>query len=265
MCVARARRTLNWGTYVASIVPHEEKKRQVRAARAARGTMSAGAICPQLWKAVSQGLPLPDNWSVMPLSSRLLDVAVWNDHGETVAQLLTNQCADMLVPRWHGRTVLQYAAWRGSCRAAAALLQAKAEVDRISRDGWGPALLHAASNCDLDMIRVLLEGKADVQLAGDGRVTPLMAAAEKKDTALVQLLIDAKADVNAYDEDCCSVLWYAAAEGRAAVVQVLLEARVDGRGKGTWPPLQSPLHVAAEYGYSDVVALLQKSIVGPGP
>ncbi len=77
--------------------------------------------------------------------------------------------------------------------------------------------------------------------------------------------IDAKADVNAYDEDCCSVLWYAAAEGRAAVVQVLLEARVDGRGKGTWPPLQSPLQVAAEYGYSDVVALLQKSIVGPGP
>jgi ankyrin repeat protein len=124
----------------------------------------------------------------MPLSSRLLEVAVWNDHGETVAQLLTNQCADEPMPRWHGRTLLQYAAWRGSRRAAAALLKAKAEVDRISRDGWGPALLQAASNCDLDMMRVLLEGKADVQLAGDGRVTPLMAAAEKKDTALVQLL-----------------------------------------------------------------------------
>ena len=238
-------------------LPFEKARPQIT--KAWTQTRMASALWPVMWTAASEGLPVPDGCPIIEAAKtlRLLQVAVWNDHGETVRHLLSKCLAHHFdtrllvnedVPGSHC-TWLAYAASRGSCNTAAALLQAKAHVDEFSAQRCWP-LEQAARHGHLEVLQLLLRADADVHLADDRGITPLMQAADSGDCACVRALLEAKAEVDVCDVDGQTALCYAADEGRAAAVRVLLDAKacVDGGADVSWSPLCGAAaydHVAA--------------------
>ena len=72
----------------------------------------------------------------------------------------------------------------------------------------------------LDVVKLLLESKADVNAEHtDGR-TALMAAAQNGHLEIVKMLLESKADVNAKDNDGVTALMLAAVEGHVDVVKI---------------------------------------------
>jgi ankyrin repeat protein len=113
-------------------------------------------------------------------------------------------------------------------------------LPRVSMAGATPFLLATAA-CDVTLLRVLMEGHADVQIPTKKGTTPLMIAAglgryedrteEEERSALeaVQLLVSLGADVNAVGENGYTALHGAAYVGADSIVRFLVEqgARIE--------------------------------------
>lgn len=89
-----------------------------------------------------------------------------------------------------GESPLMMAALRGNLSAARRLLQRDADA---YKPGWAP-LHYAATNGDLEMIRLLLEHHAYIDAEAPTGQTPLMMAARFGSAAAVKLLLDEGAD-----------------------------------------------------------------------
>jgi hypothetical protein len=253
---------------------------------------TAGPIDPAIWTAASQGLPLPNTgWPCdVPTALRLVEVAMCNDWGQTVADLcaiLSNQLGCRLVeeflPRF-GDTLLAFAALHGSVDAATSLLQIKACVN-ASTDTWMPPLAIAMEPLNLGMVRLLVECKGDVN-ANDGGPLQVAAIHRDDDVACTELLLGAKALVDMADGDDgqtalhCASSWgerrhsadarwcqrlrhcarlqrdtaliRACEKGNVAVAQVLLQTRVRvGAVNGA-----APLFYAATSDHASVTSAL---------
>jgi ankyrin repeat protein len=215
----------------------------------------ASPIDPVLWAAASQGLPLPNTgWPCdVPTALRLVEVAAWNDWGNTVADLcaiLSNRLGCRLVEEFLPRfddTLLAFAALHGSTDAAATLLRIKACVNACHESGWTP-LSHAATRCCFDTVQLLIECKADVD-ANDG--APLQSATQEDDVACAKRLLEANASVNVADDyKGQTALHFAAGWGNVAIVQMLVDANAcvnapDFRGKTALMYASDEGHVAA--------------------
>ncbi len=114
----------------------------------------------------------------------------------------------------------------------------------------------AAARGDLDAVRRLLRGGADVNAPqGDG-MTALHWAAERDDAALADMLLHAGARVDAGTRiGQYTPLHVAARAASAAVVELLLAAGGDPNARTTNSGT-APLHLAAAAGDPDVVAAL---------
>jgi hypothetical protein len=77
-----------------------------------------------------------------------------------------------------------------------------------------------------DMVEVILDAKADVNLSNRFGVTPLMCAA-LQNAQLVGQFIDADANVNAADDNGRTALMYAAFDGKLDVVRLLVRSGAD--------------------------------------
>lgn len=115
----------------------------------------------------------------------------------------------------------------------ARLIRAASPVARLG--GTTPLLL-AASLGNVPLIRLLLQRRADIELAEacvDSAYSvkkgqrPLMAAAKHGHAAAVAFLADARADLSAGDFYGHNALSYAASVGTAETVRVLLQLRAD--------------------------------------
>lgn len=104
-------------------------------------------------------------------------------------------------------------------------------------------LMFAVNNLDHDMIDLLLEFGADVNVKDDFGQTALMYASVKGDTSVVGRLIRKDADVNAANHKGKSSLTLASRETHYEVVKMLLfnEAEVNHQDNFGW----SALHFAA--------------------
>ncbi len=101
-----------------------------------------------------------------------------------------------------GYTALHYAAFFGGADAAAALIDAGADLEAVSRNGMAVRPLNsAAAGGHGDVSRLLVERGADVNAPQAQRFTPLHAAAQNGDADLVAVLIAAGADKEARLED----------------------------------------------------------------
>jgi len=154
-------------------------------------------------------------------------------------------------------TPLVYAARAGSIDAARVLLEAKADVNQVTRYGWSP-LLAATQNRSYQMGKFLIEHGADVNLANKGGWTPLYLATDNRNLeggdyptptpdmdhlAYIKLLLDAGADPNArliestetrtvftnqwLDEEGATAFLRAAQSGDAVLMRLLLEHGAD--------------------------------------
>jgi ankyrin repeat protein len=162
------------------------------------------------------------------------------------------------------------------------ILDAGADVDEPVV-GYETPLLQAIENNDIDLVRILVNAKVDVNYAPEeARRTPLQVAAWKNSTELVKLLLDAGADVNApngYEfletinpktddwdpEYFQTAIQSAVREQNIELVQVLLHAGADVNlcpiheydpPDGLMSQIGTPLQTAVEQQNTDLVRVL---------
>lgn len=86
-------------------------------------------------------------------------------------------------------------------------------------------LITAVTNNSLDLVKLLLQSKAQVNQVDAFKTTALMTAVGKGNPALVELLLSSGADARAKDDDGKDALTLAREAGNAAIV-ALLEQRL---------------------------------------
>jgi len=101
-------------------------------------------------------------------------------------------------------------------------------------------LIEAADNGHLNVVKLLIEKGADVNLKGEAWYGPLHAAAAKGHIEVVKILLENGADVNIFHQN--KPLHYAAMNGHIEVARILLAHGADINAKGT--DEAAPLHTA---------------------
>ncbi|MHC4206322.1 MAG: ankyrin repeat domain-containing protein, partial [Planctomycetota bacterium] len=135
------------------------------------------------------------------------------------------------------------AAYNGDVERVKQLIAKGADVNAKRTNGKTP-LLRAASRGHLDVVKVLLENGAKVDVGG-GKYTPLFHPIWDKniDIEMVRTLIASGADVNAHPKDeKTTPLFYAVFYNRPQVARILIEAGADVNTR-TEDGL-TPLHIA---------------------
>jgi ankyrin repeat protein len=146
------------------------------------------------------------------------------------------------------------AAQQGDVAAATALLQNNSRL-AFSKDEDGDTPLHLAARMGhIDMVKLLVAHKADVNAKDRIDDTPLHLAALDGHAEVVELLLGDRADVNAKDSDSNTPLHLAARTGQVDVAKLLVahKAEINARNKDG----DTPLHLAAAADQLDVVTFL---------
>ena len=103
-----------------------------------------------------------------------------------------------------------------------------------SRDGHGDhqwsalhfAMWHTSAN-GVEILKLILASKADVNARAEYGETPLHMAAGSSNTVAVRLLVEHGADVNAQRRDRKTPLHLAASKGHIEIVKILTENKAD--------------------------------------
>jgi len=135
---------------------------------------------------------------------------------------------------------------------------ARAQLSAIETQGGGghTQLMRAALAGDLKTVKMLLKSGADPNGRNDEGRTALMFAAINRKTSCAKELLRYGAEVNVVANDGGTALLLAASEGDSELVEILLNkgADVSARFHKTE---NTPLKLAREHGYDDIVRLLQ--------
>lgn len=99
-------------------------------------------------------------------------------------------------------------------------------VDRIDNEGFAP-LHYACRKGTREIVRMLIEYGADVNVTSNEGITPLQLAVTTGSKEIIKMLVDAGADVNATDNSGKSVLIYGIKAGRTEAVRYLKELGAD--------------------------------------
>jgi ankyrin repeat protein len=164
---------------------------------------------------------LGDDHGVTPLAR-----AAENADPVLVEKLLTSR-ADPNVAQVSGLTPLMIAARTGNIRVARALLISGANVNAATTETKATALMWALAEPHPEMVRVLIEAKADVHASSAKGLTPLLYAARNGDIEMATLLIEAGARVNAPGSDGVHALPLAIISGHPDFALFLLDRGAD--------------------------------------
>jgi ankyrin repeat protein len=133
------------------------------------------------------------------------------------------------------------------------LIAKRGNLNEVDEDDGNTMLFRASKEGNLEIVRLLVEGGADMDKADyDGR-TPLYVACKYGHIKIVQLLLDAGADIDKEGWRVGTPLWIASEKGDLKIVKLLIEkgANLDIEGN-----LGTPLYIASLVGLLGVVRLL---------
>ncbi|PPQ63235.1 hypothetical protein CVT24_005695 [Panaeolus cyanescens] len=156
------------------------------------------------------------------------------------------------------RTPLHWAASSGSIDIVRFLIDQKAEVDKVDGSGWTP--LHIAVSAGHEnVVRELIGAGADVNGKNDKGLTPLHYAASKSRIDIGKLLISRGADTNARDKANQLPLHRAATTGSIGFIRMLLESSSPSnklRLNTADRVGNTPLHLAMDSAHAEAAILL---------
>ncbi len=153
------------------------------------------------------------------------------------------------------RSTLLDAAESGDHAAAMRLVSAKgANVNATGADG-STAIMYAAANGDLELVRALIKAGANVKLKNQFGTSALTEAAIIGSAPIIDALLKAGADPNFKTPDGETPLMAAARSGKVDAAKALLAAGADINAKETWGG-QSALMWAAAQSQADMVKFL---------
>ncbi len=160
---------------------------------------------------------------------------------------------------------LMFAAQQRSFELVALLLEHKAEVNHVSKEGWTALMLACGEKYHLLTVERLLLAGATVnavtivdRIKGKGGETALHSACSYADVPIVDTLLKAGARVNALTANGRTPLYFAAANNKPLIIKRLMEEKdLDCNltsGDTRW--MMSPLNLASFKGHVEVVKLL---------
>jgi hypothetical protein len=140
-----------------------------------------------------------------------------------------NECIPM-EPFPRGVTLLMKAAGHGSSDIVTLLLDKGADIN-LRDSGEDDALMYAASSGRINVISILVERGADINTQGDGGQTPLMRASEDGELETVRYLLDQGAKLNAKNSNGTTALMFAAGFKQQEIARLLLAKGADPKLK----------------------------------
>uniref|UniRef100_A0A674N6Z9 Euchromatic histone-lysine N-methyltransferase 2 n=1 Tax=Takifugu rubripes TaxID=31033 RepID=A0A674N6Z9_TAKRU len=150
------------------------------------------------------------------------------------------------------RTPLVEAIINNHIEVARYLIQSGACVYH-EEDGY-TGLHHAAKLGNLEIVNMLLEtGQVDVNAQDSGGWTPIIWAAEHKHLDVIKVLLNRGADVNIADKELNVCLHWAAYAGSVDIAELVLNAGCSLSSVNTHG--DTPLHIASREGYLECVRL----------
>jgi ankyrin repeat protein len=155
-----------------------------------------------------------------------------------------------------GQFPLWNAIWNGDTAMVRLLLKHGADADQrfTAKAGKIPGLDIACQEGHFAIVKMLVEGGADIEAKSIAAQTPLRTAARNGRTNIVQYLLDKGAEVDTQGDDRATPLEAAASKGHLDIVKLLVEKggdvnHQDKDGDG-------PLGEAAKHGFEEVVKYL---------
>ncbi len=152
----------------------------------------------------------------------------------------------LLMPEWKqtligdARTPLLIAVENGDAQEVKSLLDDGADPNQQLPEGLNSPLWWAVANGDSEIFEALMTAQASVDFKSDVGVTPLMLASARGDISFVRALVSEGAQVNAQD-----------------IVSTAAFSVSVRTGEISWPGQRlTPLMLAANFGYRDVVEML---------
>ncbi len=128
-------------------------------------------------------------------------------------------------------------------------------VDTVYDKGQ-TALLRAARDNKLSIVKSLLSAGADINKATPNGATPLYIASQKGYTEIVKLLVsDSRTDINKATQDGATPLNIASYKGYTEIVKLLVSDSRTDINKATYYGA-TPLHIASYKGHIEIVKLL---------
>ena len=130
------------------------------------------------------------------------------------------------------------------------------------KDKLGLTALHnTISRRHFDIMRILIERGANVNVKDRDGLTPLHYATSDGHTDIAQILLEKGANVNEKNSGGFTALHYATFWGYLDIVPILLDRGANVNGKDNID--YTPLHYAAYHGRADIVRLLLKGGADP--
>jgi len=161
----------------------------------------------------------------------LLVIAAREKSDKVVAALIDNPKTNIEILDKAGENAMMMAALNGDIDIVKQLIAKDAEVNK---KGWAP-LHYAAANGNDDIVKLLLDHDAYIDAGSPNGTTPLMMAAMYGSAAAVQLLLDEGADVAMKNEQGMTAADFAERGKRPDAIQLLgAAARPKRPADGKW-------------------------------